>query len=202
EALQQHRPAANRRHERPGHGQVVAGEVELGLPARGEDHLARAGDAHLPPGDAEHLDLTRARPGAHAATVPPPRPRGQGTAARIAPLTSPNPIRPPPAPGAVAEMDTSSPSCRNVRTSPLTVIGSRPPQVSSMNAPRWWRCGPEIVPEANRSPVRADAPFTVMWASICAGDQYISRYGGRETSSPFHSTTSSMSSPQSSLPRR
>ena len=44
-----------------------------------------------------------------------------------------------------------------------------------MNAPRWSLAGPEIVPDAKRSPVRADAPLTVRWASICAGDQYISR---------------------------
>ena len=62
--------------------------------------------------------------------------------------------------------------------------------------------GPETVPEANRSPVRVDAPFTVMCASIWAGDQYMVRYGGRETTSPFHSTARSMSRPQCSVSRR
>ena len=50
--------------------------------------------------------------------------------------------------------------------------------------------------------MRVDAPLTVMWASICAGDQYMLAYGGRETTSPFHSTAMSMSSPQSSVSRR
>ncbi len=54
------------------------------------------------------------------------------------------------------------------------------------------------MPEANRSPVRVDAPLTVMCASIWAGDQYMLAYGGRETTSPFHSTARSMSRPQSS----
>ena len=50
-----------------------------------------------------------------------------------------------------------------------------------MNAPRWSLSGPEIVPEAKRSPVRVGAPLTVRWASIWAGDQYIAAYGGRLT---------------------
>ena len=48
-----------------------------------------------------------------------------------------------------------------------------------MKAPRVSFSGPEMVPEANRSPVRVEAPLTVRCASIWAGDQYISRYGGR-----------------------
>src|SRR5690606_38258293 len=123
-------------------------------------------------------------------------------AGRMRPRTSPKPIRPPPAPGAVAEITTSSPSSRKVRGSPFTSIGSLPPQVSSMNEPRWSGPGPEIVPEAKRSPVRVDAPLTVMCASICAGDQYISRYGGRLTTWPFQATVSSMSSPHGALSRR
>ena len=71
-----------------------------------------------------------------------------------------------------------------------------------MNAPRVSLAAPDTVPDANRSPVRAEAPFTVMWASICAGDQYISRYGGRETTSPFHATSSSTSSPHGSSSAR
>src|ERR1700678_2934706 len=118
------------------------------------------------------------------------------------PVTAPNPMRAPDAPGAVAVIVTVSPSRRKVRGSPLTVTGSAPPQVSSMNAPRWSLAGPEMVPEANRSPVRVDAPFTVMWASIWAGDQYMVRYGGRVMTSPFHDTARSMSRPQSELSRR
>ena len=64
-----------------------------------------------------------------------------------------------------------------------------------MNAPRWSFCGPEMVPEAKKSPVRVEAPLTVVWASICAGDQYICPYGGRDTTSPFHATSRSMSRP-------
>ena len=42
-----------------------------------------------------------------------------------------------------------------------------------------------MVPEPNRSPLRSEAPLTVMCASIWAGDQYMSRYSGRETTVPF-----------------
>jgi hypothetical protein len=51
-------------------------------------------------------------------------------------VTSPKPMRARPAPGAVAVIVTVSPSCRKALGSPLTVTGSAPPQVSSMNAPR------------------------------------------------------------------
>ena len=84
------------------------------------------------------------------------RAHGAGT---IRPRTSPKPMRPPAAPGAVPVRTTSSPSSRNVRCSPLTVIGSRPPQVSSMKAPRWSfvragdRAGGEQVAGARRRPV-------------------------------------------------
>ena len=44
EALQQRRPIADRAHERLADGDVVAGEVELGLAVLREHHLARAGD--------------------------------------------------------------------------------------------------------------------------------------------------------------
>jgi hypothetical protein len=64
-----------------------------------------------------------------------------------------------------------------------------------MKAPRWSFSGPDTVPEANRSPVLVGAPLTVRWASICAGDQYIAEYGGRLTTSPFHSTSRAMSRP-------
>ena len=52
---------------------------------------------------------------------------------------------------------------------------------------------PLMVPLANRSPVRSEAPLTVMWASIWAGDQYIAAYGGRLTTSPLSTTSKSMS---------
>src|ERR1700722_3848371 len=136
------------------------------------------------------------------ATFPSGRPAQAMIEGSTVPVTSPKPMRAPPAPGAVAVMVTVSPSSRKVRGSPLTVTGSAPPQVSSMNAPRCARSGPEIVPDANRSPLLVDAPFTVMCASICAGDQYMDAYGGRETTSPFHSTARSTSRPQSSVSRR
>ena len=119
--------------------------------------------------------------------------------ARMRPRASPKPIRVPSGPGAVAERTISSPSSRKVRWAPPTSTGSCPPQVSSMNAPRCSFSGPEIVPEAKRSPVRVGAPLTVRWASIWAGDQYIAAYGGRLTTWPFHSTSRSMSSPHGSL---
>ncbi len=50
-----------------------------------------------------------------------------------------------------------------------------------------------MVPLANRSPVRREAPLTVMWASIWAGDQYIAAYGGRLTTSPFSTISKAMS---------
>jgi zinc transport system permease protein len=49
--------------------------------------------------------------------------------------------------------------------------------------------GLKMVPEPNRSPLRIDAPLTVRWASICIGDQYRSRYSGRETTVSFHTTS-------------
>src|SRR4051794_10912401 len=59
-----------------------------------------------------------------------------------------------------------------------------------------------MVPEPKRSPVRKDAPLLVRWASIWAGDQYIARYGGRETPVPFTSISTAMSSPAGSAIRR
>ena len=43
--------------------------------------------------------------------------------------------------------------------------------------------------------MRSEAPLTVRWASIWAGDQYIVRYGGRLTTSPLSTTSTSMSRP-------
>jgi hypothetical protein len=67
--------------------------------------------------------------------------------------------------------------------------------VSSISDPRWPGSGPLTVPDANRSPVRSDAPLTVMWASICAGVQYIEANGGRATTWPFRRTSSARSRP-------
>ncbi len=52
-ALHEHRPAAHRAHHRLRHREVVVDEIELGLAALGEEHLARAGDAHRVPVDVE-----------------------------------------------------------------------------------------------------------------------------------------------------
>ena len=54
------------RMQRLGDRGVVADEVELGLAALGEQHLVRAGDPHLAPGELEHLRVL----GGHARTVP------------------------------------------------------------------------------------------------------------------------------------
>ncbi len=63
---------------------------------------------------------------------------------------------------------TSSSSSRNVRVEPsASPIGCSPFRVSSMSEPSLPVLGPEIVPEAKRSPVAIDAPFTVACASCC-----------------------------------
>src|SRR2546430_683262 len=80
----------------------------------------------------------------HGHAVPAFQPDG-----RIRPLTSPKPTRAPRAPGAVAEMVTSSPSSRKVRVLPSARdSGSAPPQLSSISEPRWSFSGPLTVPEA------------------------------------------------------
>ena len=75
------------------------------------------------------------------------------------------------------------------------VSGSVPFHVSSMNEPRWPGSGPLTVPDANRSPVRSEAPLTVRWASCCAAVQYIEANGGRDTTWPLSRTSSRRSSP-------
>ncbi len=111
-------------------------------------------------------------------------------------MTSPKPIRGPASPGAVAVIVSSSWSCRKVRTDPSArVSGSAPPQLNSSRQPRWFRSGPLTVPEAYKSPVRVEAPFTVMWASICAGVQYVVANGGRDTTCPFSRTSRARSRP-------
>src|SRR3954447_1014768 len=59
-----------------------------------------------------------------------------------------------------------------------------------------------MVPLANRSPVRNEAPLTVRWASIWADDQYMAAYGGRLTTSPLSTTSKSMSKPAGSWTSR
>jgi hypothetical protein len=61
------------------------------------------------------------------------------TAGTTRPVTSPKAMRVPSGPGALADMATSSPSCRNVRVVPSgSVNGSVPFQASSSIEPRWW----------------------------------------------------------------
>src|SRR3954447_4125923 len=88
-------------------------------------------------------------------------------------------------------MTTSSPSARK-----------RSLSHSSINEPHSCRRGPLTVPEANRSPVRTFAPLLLRCASICAGDQCIDLYGGRDTSSPLTRISRRRSSPEACLSRR
>ena len=65
--------------------------------------------------------------------------------------------------------------CRRPRS------GSRPPQDSSRNEPRWSTLGAAHgAADANRSPVRSEAPLTVRCASCWPGVQYIGANGGRD----------------------
>ena len=73
--------------------------------------------------------------------------------------------------------------------------GSVPFQVSSRSEPRCSRSGPLTVPEPYTSPVRSDAPFTVMWASCCAAVQYIEENGGSATTVPLIATEMRRSKP-------
>ena len=89
------------------------------------------------------------------------RPSARGT---IVPRTSPSSSSP-----ARPRSTTSSPSSRNVA---LRAVGEsqRPLAVPGQLDERSLAIpgsGPEIVPDANRSPVRIDAPFTVACASCC-----------------------------------
>ena len=89
--------------------------------------------------------------------------------ARVQRALSAGSIRPRTSPSPSARSTTSSPSSRKVRVEPsASAIGSAPFHVSSMKEPRASRSGPEIVPEASRSPVRSDAPLTVRWATCWA----------------------------------
>ena len=63
EALEDHRPAGDPAQRAVRHREVVVDQVELGVPARREDHLVRVGDRHLTPGDLQH------RRGRHAITI-------------------------------------------------------------------------------------------------------------------------------------
>ena len=95
-ALQQRRPAAHGPHQWLVDGDVVAGEVELGLAVLGEHHLARAGDRDGPPGDVDVDRLTvvglghrrrqyrRRQPSWRAALRPPQEPvRWRATTAPV-----------------------------------------------------------------------------------------------------------------------
>src|SRR5690606_16008110 len=114
-----------------------------------------------------------------------PRVNGQ-TAGSTRPVHSPRAMVLPLGPGAVARMQTSSPSRRKVNSLPsLSVIGSEPPQQISRKDPRWKRSRPEMVPPAKKSPARSPAPLMVMWASIWAAVQYVSANGATETTSPL-----------------
>src|SRR6266568_5892507 len=71
------------------------------------------------------------------------------------PISSGERISPPYAPAARPRIVTVSPSARYVRVLPsASVTGSAPPWLSSRNEPTRSGSGPEIVPEAYRSPVR------------------------------------------------
>src|SRR5215471_4720276 len=108
-----------------------------------------------------------------------------GHAGMIWPCASPKPTLLSSGPVADAVITTSSPSSSQARLLPSgRTSGSRPAHVSSMSDPYWSGCGPLTVPDANRSPVRTQAPLTVMCASICAGLQYMVAYGGRQTTCP------------------
>ena len=85
------------------------------------------------------------------------------------PRHSPNPMVAKPSRRANARMITSSPSSRNRRVSPdASVIGLRPPCVSSSRLPRPSSLGAEIVPVPNRSPGARLQPPQAWCATICA----------------------------------
>ncbi|MNT23504.1 hypothetical protein D3C72_1589240 [compost metagenome] len=101
----------------------------------------------------------------------------------------------------------SSPSSRNVRTSPLaSSIGCLPPWVISSRLPNWPGWAPDSVPEPNRSPACSWQPLTLWWATIWATVQYIlkvllnvRRWAGRFCSR-MRSVSSSTSSSISKAP--
>src|SRR5690606_38967273 len=88
--------------------------------------------------------------------------RGQGyRAGKIVPSAVPKPTLNP-SPSAYAVMITASPSCRNVLVSPPgRFIGFSPRHVNSSRLPKVSGVGPEIVPDAIRSPGRRLHPLTV-----------------------------------------
>ncbi len=106
--------------------------------------------------------------------LPPSRPVGRDATRRAGstrPVTSPSATVRPSGPGAPARIVTVSPSSNpSRRTAPsASSTSSVQPQVSSSRLPRSRRVGPDTVPDANRSPVRSDAPLLVRCASCCAG---------------------------------
>src|SRR3569833_3076601 len=78
ETLEDHRPAHDAAERAVRDGEVVADQVELGVPTGHEDHLVRVGDGHLTPGDLQDLrlrhDITIDRP-AVAVPIPGARPK-------------------------------------------------------------------------------------------------------------------------------
>src|SRR3954467_3085172 len=96
----------------------------------------------------------------------------------------------------VAVLQERPPPPRTARPPPWALVsGAAPFHESSSSEPYWSLAGPLTVPEANRSPVRSDAPFTVRCVNCWAGVQYISRNGGRLISSPLSRTSSARSRP-------
>ncbi len=72
--------------------------------------------------------------------------------------------------------------------------------LSSPGELQWF--GPDTVPESNRSPARTSAPLVVMWASCCAGVQYMSANEVRLITSPWSSTSRWRSKPVAPVVRR
>ena len=167
-------------------------EVEVPLHARGRRLTPRTSRTALPPGPRRSARVgSRARlgirpqPQSRAGRIRAGRPRrARSGRRRCRGRCSAAPPRRRP-------RGRSRPSAERLLAAPAAARGT------TRAGPR---SGPEMVPEANRSPVRSEAPLTVMWASIWAGDQYIEAYGGRLTTSPLSSTSTSMSRPRAAGP--
>src|SRR5690606_17666931 len=97
-------------------------------------------------------------------------------AARILPRHSPKPMLATPSRLPRPRRMLSSPSSRNLRTSPLaSSTGCLPPSVISSRLPKEPGTAPDRVPEPNRSPGCNWQPLTLWWATICATVQYMLR---------------------------
>ena len=92
---------------------------------------------------------------------------GEPVRSRVSPVQAPG--------GALAgyaEVSGDSQDSTELRFSPEPMLsGSSPRHASSSSEPRLPSVGPEMVPEASRSPVRRLQPPTVWCASCCAIDQ-------------------------------